>query len=86
MAKMQIPCVQVYGIPRFHRGLPLSRVWGCDFSRPLKPDFVNPCRLPGTIVPGYFQSPYRAEDWNTRIKFLVVVYALDELKYFIVSK
>ena len=42
--------------------------------------------LPGTIVPGYFQPPCRAEDLNTRIKFLVVVYALDELKYFIVSK
>ena len=37
-------------------------------------------------MPGYFQSPYRAEDWNTRIKFLVVVYALVKLNVFIVSK
>jgi len=37
-------------------------------------------------VPGYFQSPYRAEDWNTRIKFLVAICTLDKPKVFIVSK
>jgi len=33
----------------------------CGFSRPLKPDLVQFLWLPGTIVPGYFQPPYRAE-------------------------
>src|SRR5215813_3818776 len=48
------------------------------FSRPAKSRTLSILvGYPGTIVPGYFQSPYRAEDWNTRIKFLVAICTLD---------